>query len=318
MVESKPEPAPPPAAVVEGRWVAVPPDRGNRGLSPAEWLKLVFPLLVLLAYVGAEALRGSATPARPKPVGEARSLTGLSENRDPLKLTREGRAFIAELEELASRDDWPAISRRTGAATAPLRDHVLVRGFALLARSKQGERGGPFEREIAAVSAQIPKTGDTAALREQLDLAQALSILDRCRSLDLLMANAETLQRLADGTQSRPSVLEVRVRVARTYERFGDERLESSIKVTSNDIPGLREARGLYQSSLRWLVEPSGWHALVPRSDSLKPHIERITGKMQRANKALHPFDLPFTDQDRNTWTGRRGDPIHDAPAAGK
>ncbi len=301
-----------------GRWVPAPVPGGNPRLSPADWVKLVFPLLIVALYAASQVFRGVAAPSRARPIEEARSLTGIAPAGDPLKLSREGRALVAELEDLAARDDWAAVGRRTGAATPALKEHPVVRGFSLLARARQGEKGAQIEREIFSVSALIPKSGEMGALREQLDMARALSILDRCRTLELLLANAEALERLAEGTQPRPSVLDVRVRVARAYERFGDERTEASIKVTSNDIAGLREARGLYQSALRWLVDPSGWHSLTPRSESLKPHIERLAGKMQRANKALHPFDLPYTDQDRNTWTGRRGDPIHDAPAAAK
>ncbi len=318
IVESVREPQPPEQVATGGRWVPALPDGGNRRLSPAEWTKLLFPLIVLLIYAGGQAFRGAMAPRPAKPVDEARSLTGISPESDTLKLTKEGRILVTDLERLAARDDWAAVARRAGAAPPPLRDHVIVRGFALLSRARTGERGASLEREIASITSQIPRGGESGALREQLDMAHALSILDRCNSLELLMANAETLQRLAEGTQSRPSVLDVRVRVAKAYERHADQRTEASIKVTSNDIAGLREARGLYQTALRWLVDPSGWIALAPRSDSLRPHIERIVGKMQRANKALHPFDLPFTDQDRNTWTGRKGDPIHDAPAVSR
>lgn len=302
-----------PLAVAESRALAHvdsrPPTR------PIEWAKLLFPVIVILLYIIGRMVSGVGSgPKSVQGVDEAKTLSGVSANAPSLKLTREAKAFLAEMETLVATDSWGEIAKRTANAPEAIRDHPVVRGFALLAKYRT-QKGDVFlEREMTRVAALLDAKGDFAALREQLDVAQARLILDRATSLDLLLKNAETIQRLMEGTRPRPTVLDARVRIAQRYEKFADVRFEESKRVMGNDTAGLREARALHQTALRWIVLPEGWRTLTPYSESMRPHVARVVGKIQVANQAINSIALPFTDRDSSTWTGKKGDPIHDEP----
>lgn len=313
ITETKPD-ASAPLAVAEPRALATVEARP--ATRPIEWAKLLFPVIVILLYIIGRMVSGIANgPKSTQGVDEAKTLSGVSANSPSLKLTKEAKAFLAEMETLAAADSWGEIAKRTANAPETIRDHPVVRGFALLAKYRT-EKGSVFlEREIAQTSALLDAKGDFAALREQLDVAQARLILERATTLDLLMRNAESIQRLMEGTRPRPTVIEARVRIAQRYEQFADARFEESKRmVRGNDTAGLREARALHQTALRWLVLPEGWRTLTPYSESMRAHVARVVGKIQVANEAINSIALPFTDRDSKTWTGKKGDPIHDEP----
>lgn len=300
-----------PLAVAQSRELATVDAR--QPTRPIEWAKLLFPVIVILLYIIGRMVSGFASgPQSSQGEDEARTLSGVSANSPSLKLTREAKAFLAEMETLVATDAWGEIAKRTAAAPETIRDHPVVRGFALLAKYRT-QKGDVFlEREMNQIASLLDANGDFAALREQLDVAQARLILDRTTTLDLLLKNAESLQRLMEGTRPRPTVLDARVRIAQRYEQFADKRFDESKRVMGNDTAGLSEARALYQTALRWLVLPEGWRTLTPHSESMRPHVARVVGKIQVANQAINSIALPFTDRDSSTWTGKKGDPIHD------
>lgn len=323
-----PQPAPPPSE--EGKWElvlerAAPGDAASPAAAPARaahpwflWAKALTPLVVVSFYILYKLLSGDGTPAAgaraPERAPEVRSLSGVKGAAPELAMDRPLRDFVARLESLAQADRWESVRSEIEKAPESHRAHTVVRALGAVARVRTGEKSAELERTVIELQAPLSTDDDFDALREQLMIAQARLITERCTTPELLLMNAETLHRLLDRLPPRPTTVDARLRVSQRFEQFGTARMKEASAVMSRNEAGMREARAFYQTALRWLVARDGWATLQPFAESFRPHIERNLGHLRSANAALNPPDLFSAERDRNTWTGKRGDPIHDAP----
>lgn len=289
----------------------------NTKARTATWMKALLPVGILILYgiyktAGWATNRTAGIPAAER---EADSLTGVKADLPAARMDRAQRDLVAKLEGLVAQDRWEEVRRELqGEIPAEVRSHPVIRALELASRVRTGERNIDVERDLRAVAAQLPTGRSSAPLREAVALALAHVIVERSNDVEWLLRNAGELQRLMKDLPPRPAVLEMRVRIATRYERLADGRIEKSSGMRNRDEAGLREGRSLYQSGLRWLVTEAGWSSLTPFNDSFRPHIERILAKIEEANRTIHPVSLPFSNRDAGTWTGRKGDPVHDAP----
>jgi len=299
-----------------------PPPPPRASSTPRIWLKAATPLLVVAIYIGIKLFPdpGSSGTWNTWRLPKApTTLTGVAPvNAERVSVDRATGAFLAELEARAARNEWAAIKQSIAdQPDAAVREHPVVVAFAMLGRSRTGERNIGLEAELARAEQSLQGSGARyAGLVDELKLARAEQILSRSGDPEILSLSIDTLYALLGSEATTPRNLDVRLRAARLFEAFGDDIAEKAKGYLQTDVVRLRQARAHYQMALRFLVKSDRWLDLQPVSPRATSPIEGIVEKIRIANRAIHGPSLPFTRYDSTTWTGEKGSPVHDIGAA--
>jgi hypothetical protein len=311
-------------------WEAVLARAGDRGstarvpLQPAapskfppwagSWLKAAVPVLVILLYVGFRMATTQQVPQSPDLV-EHRPLTGVAPPVETAQMDSAARELVSRLEGMMAREDWPGILVTIGALDKELAAHPAVRAFRAIARVETGEGSRELLEEVRVLEPVFAGDSRQRPMRDYLRLMQA-ELIFRLHggSAESLRIHTDRLrQLLADLPMTGPH-LRIRMKLAERYERFGAEE-EKAAGSYFRDRLRLRTARALYQQGLRWVTTREGWLDAQPISPGQPAiQVERFTHRIRQMNKAINGYSLPYTGADRNTWTGRAGTPVHDAP----
>jgi hypothetical protein len=314
---------PVPRADAEVTWASLessaapPAPLPDEAPSPAiRWTKALLPVAVLALYGIVKLTQGfDGFGGRDSLAGAPASLSGVAPEREEMSLTREQKALLERLEAFAAANRWPEVAAAVEAAPPQDRQHPLVRALALIARVETNTGPDPtLANEIEGARVALGTSSRHRELSERLALAEARCLLRLSR--ETFLANEERLNRLVRPLGLRPGVLSVRIDMARRYEALGDKELAAGSSMLSTDEARLRAARGYYQAALRLLVAEDRWLAATPIDAAATPHVQRILGRMAEANKALNGRLNRILGGDPSTWTGEKGDPVHDAPAS--
>jgi hypothetical protein len=281
----------------------------------ALWLRAALPVLVLVVYgVYKFTDRDRNPPGASERDAVPASLTGVQPDREKVTLDRQTRDFVAGLETLRLADDWRGVRDAIAAADPPaLRENAVVLALDTVARVRLGETSGTLLGTIDSLKPVFRSDKERRGLYEALLLAEARLFLDATRSPEACAKYADDFRDalLAQSTNSA-DVVDLRVRLAERYESVAGKLVEDAGRIRVDRVK-LAEARSLYQNALRWVTTQDGWLQLQPVSAG-KPAIVagRLRLELQTANKRYHGRSMPFGDSDSTTWTGRKGDPIHD------
>ncbi|MBI1293285.1 hypothetical protein GC173_18930 [bacterium] len=301
---------------------------GTEGKAPTNerWsrmLKMAFPVIILLIY-GGYKLWGNGLPSfqretNPGGPTNPKSLTGVApatEEFERVSRDKQLREFVGQLEASASRQEWRALTTIVNSQQDDrLRDHPVVKALAALARTRSGERSLALETQLIELDTTLQGAGTQyATLSEEIRVARIDQALARISDWDILQRNTDLFLQLLGAAAETPYEVTVRQKLARRYESMADEKEKGARGYLSSDTIALREARSIYQSGLRMLVEAKGWAALTPISAGTAPDIERIVEKIRRLNYSINGPSIPFTNSDSNTWSGTKGDPVHTPP----
>lgn len=298
-----------------------PPSGRPGGFQAAGiWLKLLFPVLIIVGYGFFKIAswerplkRETALSVRDSPA----SLTGVRPaQEETLSLDRETRELVAKLEALRNRNEWRQVKDLVDSEQREaLRKHPVIQGFHVLSRTRLGERSRDLEEELVNVEGRLrPESRRYADLIHGLRLARIDQILSRTNNPAILQHYTDLFTMLLERDAKDPYDVSIRLRLAERYERAADQLVKDAKGLIRTDVVKTRQARSYYQIALRWIVSPDGWLDLVAISPAARPEVERIVEKIRQANRTIHGVSLPLTDNDSNTWVGRRGTPIHDIP----
>lgn len=316
---------PVPRAQAEVTWASIeasappPAAPGDEAPTPAvRWTKALFPVAVLVLYAAVKLSQGFDGFDNGPALSDApANLSGVSAEPEDMSLTREQKALLEKLEGFAAANRWPEVNAAVSAAPPQDRQHPLVRALALIAAAETSSSPGsaaPLANELESARLALGTSSKRRDLADRLALAEARSLLRM--SAENFSGNEERINRLVRPLALRPGVLTVRVDLARRYEALGDAELAAGNTTMSTDEARLRAARGYYQAALRVLVAEGQWLAATPVDPAAAPHVQRILGRMAEANKALNGRLNRILGGDSSTWTGQKGDPVHDAPAS--
>lgn len=320
------QPAPVPAG--ESRWEIVaegppqpippPPPPGTPGRWKPRW---VFLLVIIALFAGFWYGRMSLAPRAISEVEAPRSYTGIKPPEQESALSRETRQLVERLEALARENRWGEIRVATETASPALQEHPFVRAFRDVAvvrtrTAADKARLPTVERELASLERRLKEDGAQAGLLDLLRLARADLILQRSRSEELLTRNTDELRRLVSRQPFTPAVIDLRLRLSQLYEFHGDRAFKEASGIISAEPLRMTAARSYFQMALRWVIAEDQWALLQPISAEARVASDRLLQKIRQANASIHGRALPFTQKDPETWTGKKGDPVHDAPGA--
>lgn len=292
---------------------APPPD--PRGIATAGWLRIAAPLVIIGGYALFKMMDAPASQ-RVLLVDAPATLSGVRAEREPLAMSRETERLVARLESLAARRDWFMVIQTIEAADPESARHPVVRAFEVVARVERGDRSAASYQQLRNLENAFRDSNRHGVLRSYLRLLQADVLLRTADNPEALLRNMDRLRQLVDDQPLTPRVLELRLSLARAYEQAGLEELKAAGTIRRDRVR-LANARALFQQGLRWVVAPEGWKDLRPiDSGEANAIAGRLVLHLRVANARLHGPSMPFTGSDSETWTGRRGDPVHDHPGA--
>lgn len=300
--------------------------RGNQPPPPNRdlwrWVKAALPLAVVLIYIAVKSFDGwgDRSGAWPRTVQQPKSLTGVEPTAaDAPKIDRATRAFIADLEKLMNEGSLPAVRDKITSADNTIKSNPIVQAIYVVVRTQQGEMNASVERQLMVLESQLGAAeGDFPNLLQEVRVARAAQILSRCNDSESLSRNTDTILQLLGPTPKSKYGLDVRVRAAGNFEQVGNRLIEQGKGMIRTDVLKVREARAFYQTGLRFIVADDAWLQLKPVTPRAAPDVERIAERIREANKMINGLSIPFGDSDSTTWTGKKGDPVHDLPASGK
>ena len=285
------------------------------------WFKAGFPLLVLVLFGGFKAYESFNWRAWrsdfPVIADAPESLSGVEPTQPQVKrLDERTRSFIASLETLAGQKRWRDLRNAIDDhPSEKIRDHPVVEGLALIARSRSGERSLALERAMMDLEPLLRSFGNRYSdLLHELQLCRVEQILSRSKSPEILARNTDEIFRLLGKEVKTQRDVKVRVDAARVFEEQGDRLMQAAEGLIKVDTYRLREARVYYQTGLRFVVERGRWLERTPVSPRAQPELERLVEKLRIANRKIHGPGWLAPSRDASTWTGRKGDPVHDAP----
>jgi hypothetical protein len=304
---------------VDNLMVPLPPTGYGKSDQARDWFKVLFPLIVVLAFLGwktVDSLNLSTKSKNDFRVIDSTptSLTGVAPQEDGrLRLDRESKAVVAKLEALASANQWGQLREEIANQPEVMQQHPVIQAMDVLARARKGERSVELEVQVRDMEALLrPEERRYPELLQELRLARVELILARARSIEVLSRNTDLIFSLL-GTET-DSLHDVRVHmnVSRVFETQADKLVKEGDGVFKNDPYLLQEARVYYQTALRPLVTAQGWETLEPISASAKPNINRIAEKLKNCNRMVHGPSIPFSENDSTTWSGKKDGKVHD------
>ncbi len=277
------------------------------------WLRAAVPLLVILLYLGYRMATAPAPQVTPDLI-EHRNLTGVAPPVEDARMDAATRDLVARLEGMMAREDWPSILRTIEPLPSASAAHPAVRAFRAIARIETGESSRDLLEEVRLLEPAFASDPLKRPMRDYLRLMHADLIyrLDS-GSPETLRAQTDRLRLLLADLPMTGRHLSLRLKLAERFERFGadEERAAGSY---FRDRLRLRTARALYQQGLRWVTTREGWinaQPISPGQPSIQ--VERLLHRIREMNKAINGYSLPYSGADRTTWSGREGDPVHDA-----
>lgn len=305
---------------VPARTAASPPGRER----VAFWLKVLTPLLVVVAFVAVKLWGGGlysrSAATLPIPT-QPTTLSGVKPaQEEPLRLDRAGREYVSQLEAMMGRREFRALIESVrNQADSRIAGHPVVQSLEAIARVRSGQRSLELERGLTSLETTLsPAEGQYPDLLHELRVGRVDLILARATSADVLGHNTDTIMQLLGPASRTAYDVDVRIRGARVFEGFADEEMQKGKGVIQSDLLRVREARVQYQNALRLIVTRERWSSLTPISPRANSEVERIVQKMREANRIINGVSLPFTNNDSTTWTGRKGDRVHDGGGSGQ
>ncbi|MCC6547856.1 hypothetical protein IT570_11890 [Candidatus Sumerlaeota bacterium] len=297
------------------------PASSPRSNDAWRWVKAALPLAVVLVYVVVKSYGGwtQRSGSWPETVRQAKSLTGVKPAAgEAPTMDRPTRAFVAEMEKLLNENNLVQVKKQISGADNAIKGNPIVQAIYVVARTRQGELNTTVERQLMGLEAQLAVAeGDFPNLLQEVRVARADQILNRSSDGDTLSRNTDTILNLLGPVPKTNYALDVRLRAARRFEQVGDGIVTEGEGVFRTDILKVREARAYYQTGLRFIVADNAWLQLKPITPRASPDVERIVERIRDANRKINGVSLPFTESDSTTWTGKKGDPVHDIPAGG-
>ncbi len=290
------------------------PARPNRAAWHA-WGRAAVPLAIILLYgIYKIATHEPAQPDAPE-IANVASLSGVKQDTEKIRMDKAAREFIARLETLKASENWKQIRTEIDNTAPEIREHPVVQAFDVIALIESGQRNGAL---LARIQTLRPKFADDRTQRGMLDylnLMEAELLLNASRSPDMLTRNMDDFRQLIGGQEKlTPRLLDFRVRLADRFEQMGDQEIKDAGNFRADQVKMLN-GRSLYQQGLRWVTTRDGWLKAQPidpgRAASTS---QRLLLKIRDANQIIHGPVLPFGDKENTTWTGKRGDPVHDYP----
>jgi len=302
-------------------------DRGSAGHVPLEpvepskfppwagsWLKAAVPILIILLYLGYRVGMTDRGPVTPDLV-EHQPLTGVAPPVEQTRMDTGTRELVSRLEGMMAREDWPGILTTLEGTQDDLLVQPPIRAFKAIARIETGEAGFSLLEEVRMLEPFFSSDPRHRPMREYLRLMQAeLIIRLDGGSAERLRGQTDRLRQLLADLPMTGRHLRIRMRLAERFEEFGAAE-ERAAGTYFRDRLRLRTARALYQQGLRWVTTREGWLQAQPISPGQPAiQVERFIHRIREMNKAINGYSLPYSGADRMTWSGRTGDPIHDAP----
>ena len=282
----------------------------------AQWTRAALPLLILLFYGGYKLYTAQAGQSRADKVEDNRSLTGVKKDKPAVKLDEQSEAVAAQVESLIETERFEAARGEIARAPQSVRDNPVLRALDTIAAvelltsrsaSPLAAQRGQFNRDLKELQATFAEDSKRRPLYEYLLLAEAklhADLVDDPRDAHLRANEIRRLLRRIERNTER--VVEFRIELARDYLLYGNQLSEEAENLVGVDTETMRSARQLYQDGLRAATAVDGWQNLTPISDDARFVQRQLLERLQRANRAL--------EGRAGTWTGREGDPVHDAP----
>jgi len=279
------------------------------------WLRAAAPLLIVLAYLGWKAWSArDARDAAGPGVENVQTLSGVRPPEEKIRTDRATEDFLKTLESLREARRWGEVARAVAAAPPEIAGNPVVKAFGAVARSFEGA-AIPRE-ELRSLRTRLAGDSQRQALVDYLKIAEARTVLLRTRTPENMLANMDAFRELLAGQPVlTPELLELRIQLASRFEELGDAEAEAARATFRKDRPRLVVARSFYQNGLRWVTTPDGWIDARPVAEGKAALVaDRILDKLRTANEDYHGMAIPWGDRDASTWTGAKGDPVHDSP----
>lgn len=301
-----------------------PPEDPSNGesqiITPSwqPWLRASIPLIILLAYF---CYKIASSESRTPPPDQYKTATAITNTKPPEltpDLNREDKRalneLIGSLDLLQQSRSWKEMLTKIEQSKPDLQVNEAVQAFKIYAQVQTGNRNTELRQQIARLRPYFTDQSNKKYL-DILNYSDAKILYSISSSQTALMRNnAELHELLSQQSTLTRDVLLLRLRLAERFEIYGDEEFEASGSFRRDQL-NLANARSYYQQAFRWVTTKEGWLELQPIDSSVtNSMIQRLRIKMVRANNRFHGPSIPFGDGDSDTWTGKRGDPIHDRP----
>ncbi len=294
-----------------------PPGPRRSALVPPSWkpwIRASIPLLIVLAYLGYKIAGGMGNSDDDAPeVANAVALSGVRPPSENLSLDRRTEEFVARLEALQMAGNWSGVRSEIQNAEPFLTVHPTVKAFEVVSRVLTG--GHATLDEIRSLRQTLSRDRKLRPLVDYLKLAEAELRFRASVSPEMAMRNLDEFRELI-GTQENLTrdVLAIHLKLAERFERLADAEAEAA-GTFRTDRSKLSTARNFYQQALKWVTTQDGWQNLTPVSEGKASVLaDRLLLKLRETNGRFHGPAMPFTDRDNSTWTGKKGDPVHDTP----
>ncbi|MBI5153952.1 hypothetical protein HZA57_01840 [Candidatus Poribacteria bacterium] len=279
------------------------------------WIRPAVPVVILLVYAAYKLLGWEPKPRAPRDAEPYASLSGVAAEVKKVPLDEQTKQLLAKLEGLYTRENWTQIRAVAASAPQDVRRHPAVRAFDAIARVHTGETSAEVMTEIRDLESYFASDPKQRAMLESLQLVHAEILFRVSTSPDAMMRNTDRFRQLAGNAESlTPQLLAFRVKLAERFEEMGNQEAAGAGRFMKDRVQ-LTTARSLYQQGLRWVTTREGWLARQPLSSGKASAIvDRLVLHIREMNKEINGLAMPWGGGDRETWTGKAGDPIHDYP----
>lgn len=280
------------------------------------WIRALVPLLLVMVYVGYKIAQTPPPEPRRPDIEVARSLTNVSRKTGTHRMDRETAALVDALNLRVQGRNWAGILNAVADAKPEIREHPGVKAYEAIARVETGESSPDLIALLIVLEREFEGDADRKDLVEYLRLARGIAMFrTEGNTANSLMRMTTEIRPMLASLAVTPRVVEFRIMLAERFERFARDEEAAGTGTFTNDELHLAAARQLYQQGLRWVVTREGWLKAQPIAPG-KPSVvaERLLLSIRKVNAKLNGWAVPMTESDSSTWTGRRGDPVHDAP----
>lgn len=280
------------------------------------WIRALVPLVLVVVYVGYKITHAPPPEPRRPDIEVVRSLAGVSVKPVNTRMNSETQALVTALQTRVEGRNWSGIMNAVAIASPDAREHPVVQAYDAVARVETGEGGADLVALVRVLEQQLAGDEEREPLVNYLRLAQLIvAFREQGNSADSLLRLTGEKRPVLAALPTTARVVEFRLMLAERFERFGQAEEAEAAGTFTNDEVKLSTARQLYQQGLRWVVAREGWLSATPIAPG-KPGVvvERLLLRLRTVNAKINGWSVPMTQSDSSTWTGRAGDPIHDAP----
>ena len=286
------------------------------GMDWRSIMRYAIPAILLLVYLGYRFSQRAPSSGSSPGLSPAASLTGVERARpDKLRLNAEAEEKVARLEALLGQGDWKGVQALVKGLPQEMKAHPIFHAFEAIARIESGESGIDLLRTVEKLEGTFYSDAKRKPLLDYLRMMRAELILQTCAAPESLLARTDMLRELVLSQSAlTPRALRLRVKIAERYEALGRELADSTGRVFKDKIT-LINARSLFQQGLRMVVAPEGWLQAQPiHPGASATAVQRLLLQIREVNRQINGVSAPWSQTDRSTWTGQKGDPIHDYP----